>query len=127
MTRKSPGYIFIHMGEYQSDRLTASFHALAHPTRREIMGRLRDGEARVTDLAKPFDISLNTVSKHLKVLEGAGLIERSVRGREHHVRLSPAPLRDVAKWVARYEQFWNERLDALEQILIERRKQKKYL
>jgi DNA-binding transcriptional ArsR family regulator len=112
------------MGEYVTDRLSASFHALAHPTRREIMGRLRDGGARVTDLAKPFKISLNTVSKHLMVLEGAGLIERSVRGREHHVRLSPAPLRDVAKWVARYEQFWNERLDALEQILIERRKQK---
>ena len=89
------------------------------------MGRLRNGEARVTDLAKPFDISLNTVSKHLMVLERAGLVSRNVRGREHHVRLSAAPLREVAGWVAHFEQFWNERLDALEKILLERRKQKK--
>jgi DNA-binding transcriptional ArsR family regulator len=113
------------MDEYRTDRLSASFHALAHPTRREIMGRLREGEARVTDLAKPFDMSLNTVSKHLMVLERAGLISRSIRGREHHVRLSAAPLREVANWVAHFEQYWNERLDALEKILLERRKQKK--
>jgi DNA-binding transcriptional ArsR family regulator len=89
------------------------------------MGRLRDGEARVTDLAKPFDLSLNTVSKHLMVLERAGLISRSVRGREHHVRLSAEPLREVSSWVAHFEQYWNARLDALEKILLERRKQKK--
>lgn len=89
------------------------------------MGRLRQGEARVTDLARPFEMSLNTVSKHLMVLERAGLISRSIRGREHHVRLSAAPLREVSSWVARYEQFWNERLDALEKLLIERRTQKK--
>jgi DNA-binding transcriptional ArsR family regulator len=113
------------MDEYHADQLSASFHALAHPTRREIMGRLREGESRVTDLAKPFDMSLNTVSKHLMVLERAGLISRSIRGREHHVRLSAMPLREVASWVAHFEQYWNERLDALEKILLERRKQKK--
>jgi DNA-binding transcriptional ArsR family regulator len=89
------------------------------------MGRLREGEARVTDLAKPFDLSLNTVSKHLMVLERAGLISRSIRGREHHVQLSATPLREVSSWVAHFEQYWNERLDALEKIPLERRKQKK--
>jgi DNA-binding transcriptional ArsR family regulator len=125
LTAELQADIFIHMGEYRTDRLTASFHALAHPTRRDILGRLRDGGTRVTDLAAPFDMSLNTVSKHLKVLERAGLIHRSIRGREHHVRLSAEPLRDVAKWVAHYEQFWNARLDALEELLLEQRAKKK--
>ena len=112
------------MGEYKSKSLTASFHALAHPTRREILGRLRRGSTRVTDLAAPFDMSLNSVSKHLKVLERAGLVKREVRGREHHVRMSPAPLREISHWVAHYEQFWNERLDALAEMLVEQRSQK---
>jgi DNA-binding transcriptional ArsR family regulator len=110
------------MGEYLTNRLDASFHALAHPARRAILERLRGGSSRVTDLAEPFSSSLNTVSKHLKVLERAGLIERNVQGREHHVRLSAKPLRDIARWVARYEAFWNERLDALAHLLAERRK-----
>lgn len=109
------------MVECLSDRLDASFHAMAHPMRREILGRLRNGRRRVTDLAKPFETSLNTVSKHLKVLEKAGLIERSVRGREHYVRLSAAPMRDISKFIAHFERFWNERLDALEDLLAERR------
>ncbi len=113
------------MGEYKSDSLTASFHALAHPTRREMLGKLRRGSTRVTDLAAPFNISLNTVSKHLKVLERAGLVERNIRGREHHVRLQARPLREISRWVAYYEQFWNERLDALAELLLEQRAKKK--
>jgi len=97
--------------------LDLAFAALADPTRRRIVSRLARGRARVTDLAEPFDMSLNAVSKHLKVLERAGLVHRQRDGREHYLRLRPAPLRDVATWVARYERFWTERLDALGEFL----------
>lgn len=108
------------MGEYQGG-LDLAFHALAHPVRRSILDRLRGGPARVTDLAAPFDSSLNTVSKHLRVLEEARLVRRTKRGREHHLELQAGPLQDAARWVTRYEQFWSERLDALETVLAERK------
>ena len=94
--------------------LDLAFYALSDPTRREIVSRLAKGAARVTDLAEPFDMSLNAVSKHLKVLERAGLVRRTRAGREHHISLDPDPIRHIAGWASRYERFWNERLDRLE-------------
>jgi len=99
-------------------RLDLAFAALAHPSRRAIVHRLSRGPARVTDLAAPFDMSLNAVSKHLKVLEQAGLIRRRRSGREHVLLLKPDPLRAVAQWTSRYQRFWNKRPDELENFLI---------
>ena len=97
--------------------LDLAFAALADPTRRRIIARLARGRTRVTDLALPFDMSLNAVSKHLKVLERSGLIRRERLGREHYLHLRGAPLREVARWTSQYERFWNERLDALDEFL----------
>jgi DNA-binding transcriptional ArsR family regulator len=101
--------------------LDAVLTAVAHPARRAILDRLAGGPARVTDIAEPFAMSLNAVSKHLKVLEHAGLVRRTRRGREHTLELDPAPLREVARWVHRYEQFWSERLDRLEAFFKEKK------
>src|SRR5688572_28148896 len=95
------------------DRLSATFSALADPTRRAILARLALGETSVTELAKPFAISGPAVSKHLKVLERAGLIARSRDAQWRPCRLEAAPLKDVAKWVEHYRRFWEERLDRL--------------
>ncbi len=97
--------------------LDLCFAALADPTRRRIVARLTRGEVRVTDLAEPFHMSLNAVSKHVKVLERAGLVRRERIGREHYLRLRAIPLRDVVRWASRYERFWNQRLDALGEFL----------
>lgn len=93
--------------------LDLAFAALADPTRRRIVARLTRGELRVTDLAQPFAMSLNAVSKHVKVLESAGLVRRRREGREHYLRLRASPLREVAQWASQYERFWSRRLDAL--------------
>ena len=98
--------------------------ALADSTRRAIVARLAEGEARVTEIAEPFDMSLNAVSKHVRVLERAGLVRRDVRGREHHISLDGAPLKAAADWIETYRVFWEQRLDALEAFLIEQRKEK---
>ena len=103
-------------------RLDAVLGAVADPTRRAILDRLAKSAARVTDLAEPFDISLNAVSKHLKVLESAGLVRRERQGREHVLSLNAAPLRDVARWASRYERYWTERVDRLEAFFEEKRK-----
>ena len=103
--------------------LDLAFSALSDPTRREIVSRLAKGAARVTDLAEPFDMSLNAVSKHLKVLERAGLVRRTRAGREHHIALDPEPIRHIAGWASRYERFWNQRLDKLEAFLRTRKKE----
>ncbi len=95
--------------------LSTVLGAISHPSRRAILHRLADGPARVTEIAAPFDMSLNAVSKHLKVLEGAGLVDREVQGRDHLIRFRAEPLRMVSKWVHEYERFWTERLDRLEQ------------
>jgi DNA-binding transcriptional ArsR family regulator len=97
--------------------LDLAFAALADPTRRRIVARLTRGHIRVTDLAQPFAMSLNAVSKHVKVLERAGLVRRSRQGREHYLSLRPAPLREIARWTSQYERFWSQRLDALGQFL----------
>jgi len=97
------------------DDLSTVLGAISHPARRAILHRLAGGPARVTEIAAPFDMSLNAVSKHLKVLEGAGLVDREVRGRDHLLRFRGEPLRRVSLWVHEYERFWTRRLDRLEQ------------
>jgi DNA-binding transcriptional ArsR family regulator len=101
------------------DTLSETFQALADPTRRAILARLADGEATVTELAHPFAMSLPAVSKHLKVLERAHLIERGRHAQWRPCRLKAEPLRDVADWVARYRQHWEESLDRLDEYLQE--------
>jgi DNA-binding transcriptional ArsR family regulator len=93
------------------DQLTNALTAISHPTRRAIIGQLAHGPARFLDVAKPIDTALNAVSKHLKLLERAGLIERRKQGREVYISFRGEPLREVAGWVHEYERFWNERLD----------------
>jgi DNA-binding transcriptional ArsR family regulator len=88
--------------------------AIADPTRRAILNRLARGDARVTDIAEPFAMSLAAVSKHVQTLERAGLVRRERRGREHTLSLDARPLRQVVRWTSRYERFWTERLDRLE-------------
>jgi DNA-binding transcriptional ArsR family regulator len=95
------------------DRLSATFAALADPTRRAILARLALGETSVGELAQPFDMSLPAVSKHLKVLERAGLIARGREAQWRPARLEAGPLRDVADWIEHYRRFWEQSLDRL--------------
>lgn len=105
-----------------ADQLTATFAALADPTRRAILSRLSQGERSVSELAAPFDMTLPAVSKHLKVLEKAGLIERSREAQYRPCRLNAEPLREAAEWVQEYRQFWEERLDRLDDYLAQLQK-----
>ena len=100
--------------------LDQTFSALSDPTRRAILARLALGETSVGELAKPFAMSLPAVSKHLKVLERAGLVRRTREGRRHQLKLDAAPLRAIARWALSYEQFWNQHLDQLEDVLAKR-------
>lgn len=93
--------------------------ALADPTRRAILERLSRGDARVTELAEPFSISLNSVSKHIRLLERARLVERRIRGREHILSLNPRPLDDAAEWLEAQRSVWKRRLQALDALLKE--------
>ncbi|HYU24587.1 MAG TPA: metalloregulator ArsR/SmtB family transcription factor [Thermoanaerobaculia bacterium] len=104
------------------DQLSSTFAALADPTRRAILSRLAGGEAAVTELAEPFDMSLPAVSKHLKVLERAGLIARSRDAQWRPCHLEPAPLKEVADWVGHYRKFWEESFDRLDEYLRELKK-----
>jgi len=108
-----------------SDTLSTTFSALADPTRRAILARLASGEASVTELAEPFDMSLPAVSKHLKVLERAGLIARNREAQWRRCRLDASPLRDVSAWVDQYREFWEQRLDRLEAYLAELQRESK--
>ena len=101
------------------DRLSATFAALADPTRRAILGRLAKGEASVNELAAPFKISLPGISKHLKVLERAGLITRGREAQWRPCRLEARPLKDVDEWVEHYRRFWEESFDRLDEYLKE--------
>ena len=107
------------------DQLSDVLTAISHPTRRAIIGQLANGPARFLDIAKPFDTALNAVTKHLKLLERAGLIEREKRGREVLISLRGEPLREVAGWVHEYERFWNERLDQFEQHFRDKKRREK--
>jgi DNA-binding transcriptional ArsR family regulator len=97
-----------------TDRLSVIFAALADPTRRAILARLGEGDATVGELAEPFDISLPAISRHLKVLENAGLISRSRNAQWRSSSLEAAPLREATEWMERYRQFWDESLDRLD-------------
>lgn len=96
------------------DQLSDVLTAISHPARRAIIGQLANGPARFLDVAEPHDLALNAVTKHLKLLERAGLIEREKKGREVMISFRAEPLRQVAGWVHEYERFWNERLDEFE-------------
>src|SRR5271157_1273091 len=99
------------------DRLSSTFAALADPTRRAILARLALGETSVTELAKPFEMSMPAVSKHLKVLERAGLIARGREAQSRPCRLEAGPLQDAASWIEEYRRFWEESLDRLDEYL----------
>jgi DNA-binding transcriptional ArsR family regulator len=101
------------------DRLTAVFAALADPTRRAILSRLTRGDASVGELADPFTMSQPAISKHLRVLEAAGLISRSRKATARYSHLEAQPLRDANEWMQRYREFWNERFDKLDTALAE--------
>lgn len=107
------------------DRLSATFAALADPTRRAILARLASGETSVTELAEPFEMTLPAVTKHLKVLERAGLVSRGRQAQWRPCRLEAEPLREVADWVVEYRKFWDARLDRLEAFLHELQAQEK--
>jgi DNA-binding transcriptional ArsR family regulator len=97
--------------------LDATFGALSDPTRRAILARLAHGEATVSELAEPFHVSLPAVSKHLRVLESAGLLEREIDGRIHRCRLALQPMKDAAAWIEKYRAFWENQFDALAKYL----------
>ena len=113
------------MVQHQSDHLNATFAALADPTRRAILARLASGQCSVTELAEPFDMSMPAVSKHLKVLERAGLIARSREAQWRHCQLDAAPLREVSEWLEQYRDLWEARLDRLDAYLMELQKKGK--
>ena len=127
MTRIKPtGYLTSRLYKMSADRLSATFAALADPTRRAILARLALGETTVNELAKPFKMSGPAVSKHLKVLERAGLIERGREAQWRPCRIAPGGLKDVDEWLESYREFWDERFDRLESYLREvQAKQKK--
>jgi DNA-binding transcriptional ArsR family regulator len=103
----------------ESEALDTVFHALGDPTRRRMLRALADGERTVGQLAEPFPMSLAAASKHIRVLESAGLISREIRWRTHVCRLEPGPLAQAHDWLADYERFWTGRLDALDRLLRE--------
>jgi len=100
-----------------SARLDDVFHALTDATRRQMLRSLATRERTISELAEPFDMSLAAASKHVKVLERAGLVRRTVQGRTHYCRLDPRPLAGAQEWLSFYEKFWSERLDTLEALL----------
>jgi DNA-binding transcriptional ArsR family regulator len=108
-----------------ADNLSTTFAALADPTRRAILARLSSGERSGAEIAEPFEMTLPAISKHLKVLERAGLIERSREAQWRPCKLNPKPLREAAQWVEQYRQFWEQRLDRLEKYLSELQTEKK--
>jgi len=105
------------MVNYSATALDATFGALADPTRRAILDRLAHGEAMVTELAEPFRVSLPAISKHVRVLESAGLLEREVDGRVHRCRLAGQPMKNAAAWIEQYRAFWEVQFDALAKYL----------
>jgi DNA-binding transcriptional ArsR family regulator len=112
------------MVELLAPELTPIFHALSDFTRRRMLLELTSGERTVSQLAEPFAMSLAAASKHIKVLESAGLLQREVRGRAHLCRLDPGPLETAHEWLTFYERFWTARLDILDRLLREEDEQK---
>lgn len=116
LTEVNSCYIFNHMVKCLG-HLDTTFAALADPTRRAILARLSSGGASVTEIAEPFDMSLPAVSKHLRVLERAGMLARTRDGRVHRLRLVADPMQEAAEWIARYREFWEGALDSLADYL----------
>jgi len=110
------------MRKTKTQVLDVVFAAVADSTRRSILDRLRGGTLTVTELAEPYAMSLNAVSKHIKTLERAGLIRREIRGREHSCRLAPGRLEEAMNWMSYYTRFWSGRMEALEKHLMDKRK-----
>lgn len=121
LTSTGAQFIFTFMDEYKSSQLDGVFGAMADPTRRAILARLALADARVTELAGDFPISLNSTSKHIKMLERAGLVVRSVQGRDHVLSLNAAPLLEAAKCIEQYRRFWEDSLTALDAFITARR------
>jgi DNA-binding transcriptional ArsR family regulator len=117
LTIPTDAAILNHMVEGDAQGLDAIFHALSDPTRRAMLRDLSGQQRSVGELAAPFDISLAAASKHIKVLERAGLVQREVQGRLHVCRIDARPLHAGLEWMRHYERFWNERLDALDALL----------
>lgn len=113
------------MGEYKSGKLDEVFNALCDPTRRAILARLTDTDARVTEVASAFAISLNSVSKHIRMLERAGLVRRSIVGRDHVLSLNAAPLAEAQMWIEKYRRFWEGRLAALDHYVTHTKRKSK--
>jgi DNA-binding transcriptional ArsR family regulator len=113
------------MGEYRNATMDRLLGAVADSTRRAILARLAAGDARVTEVASAFPISLNSVSKHVRMLERARLVRRTVRGRDHVLSLDAAPLADAAAWIANYQRFWEQRLEALDQLMTKGKQRKR--
>ena len=103
----------------QQHQLDLVFGALAHPIRRGILARLSTGEATVAELARPFKVSAPAITKHMRILEDAGLLSRTKQGREHHCRMEQARMKEAEAWIEYQRKFWNERFDALESYLKE--------
>jgi len=106
-----------HLRSAELDRV---FSALSDPTRRAILRRLSDSPATINEIAKPFRVSLNAISKHVMTLERAGMLRREIKGRQHYCRIEPGPLREANEWLERYRQFWEHRLEALEAYVARR-------
>lgn len=110
------------MGEYNSAQLDAVFGAVADATRRAILAQLASGDARVTDIAAAYPISLNSVSKHVRMLERAGLVERTILGREHVLSLNAKAMAEADEWMSYYRKFWTDRLEALDKMMQRKRR-----
>ncbi len=108
-----------------ADQLSSTFHALADPTRRAILSRLTTGEKTVSDLAEPFEMSMPAITKHLKVLEKANLIERSKQAQYRPCHLNPEPLKDIDSWMKQYRKFWEASFDRLDDYLKQLQSRKK--
>ena len=125
LTGRVPPPIFNQVFEYPMEMLDRIFSAVADPTRRAILAALAQKPATVTEIARPFPVSLNAISKHILVLERAGLLRREIVGREHRCRLDPEPLQKASAWLEHYRKFWSVRLDALERHIVTRKKREK--
>ena len=123
LTGKRKGCTFNHMVKSFTHRLDQTFSALSDPTRRAIVARLAAGEASVSEVAEPFAMSLPAVSKHLRVLEEAGLLARTKEGRVHRLRLVVESMQEASEWIAAYREFWEGRLDALAEFLEKQQKE----
>jgi len=119
LTKSDASFIVNLVVNYQQRRLDLAFGALAHPIRRGILARLSTGEASISELAKPFKVSAPAITKHMKILEEAGLLSRKKRGREHRCKLEAERMAEAERWIERQRSLWNDRLDALERYLKE--------